>query len=103
MKAEPETRIVKGVDVKFSIDNLRQMPNSISEWDGVRNFEARNIMRDQMKIGDKILFYHSNCKAPGVAGVATIVREGYPDYTAFDPDHPYFDTKSNKEEPKWYM
>ncbi|KAJ1662698.1 hypothetical protein IW140_006195 [Coemansia sp. RSA 1813] len=103
MKAEPETRIVKGVDVKFSIDDLSRMDNKTSPWDGVRNYEARNILRDKMKLGDKVLFYHSNCKAPGVAGIASIVREGYPDHTAFDPDHPYYDPKSVKESPKWFM
>ncbi|KAJ2910843.1 hypothetical protein GGI21_000454 [Coemansia aciculifera] len=104
MKAEPESRIVKGKDVKFSIDDLRDMSESLSPWDGVRNFEARNIMRDQMKVGDKVLFYHSNCKTPGVAGTATIVREGYPDYTAFDVEHPYYDAKSTDPSmPKWYM
>ncbi|KAJ2758745.1 hypothetical protein IWQ57_006740, partial [Coemansia nantahalensis] len=103
MKAEPESRIVKGVDVKFSIDDLYAMKDSTSQWDGVRNFEARNIMRDQMKLGDKVLFYHSNCKTPGIAGVAAIVREGYPDYTAFDAAHPYYDPKSARDSPKWYM
>ncbi|KAJ2458319.1 hypothetical protein GGF42_002142 [Coemansia sp. RSA 2424] len=104
MKAEPESHIVKGKDVKFSIDDLRSMKESTSPWDGVRNFEARNIMRDQMKVGDKVLFYHSNCKTPGVAGTATIVREGYPDDTAFDVEHPYYDAKStDPSSPKWYM
>ncbi|KAJ1846703.1 Thymocyte nuclear protein 1, partial [Coemansia sp. RSA 2703] len=79
------------------------MKGSISPWDGVRNFEARNIMRDQMKLGDKVLFYHSNCKEPGIAGTATVVREGYPDHTAFDSMHPYYDPKSSKDSPKWYM
>ncbi|KAJ2720917.1 hypothetical protein GGI07_004313 [Coemansia sp. Benny D115] len=103
MKAEPESRIVKGIDVKFSIDDLRSMKNSTSQWDGVRNYEARNIMRDQMKVGDRVLFYHSNCKSPGIAGTATIARSAYPDYTAFDPNHPYYDPKSNKESPRWFM
>ncbi|KAJ2805107.1 hypothetical protein H4R21_001385 [Coemansia helicoidea] len=103
MKAEPESRIFKGVDVKFSIDDLYAMKDSTSQWDGVRNFEARNIMRDRMKLGDKVLFYHSNCKTPGIAGVAAIVREGYPDHTAFDAAHPYYDPKSVRDSPKWYM
>ncbi|KAI8819588.1 PUA-like domain-containing protein [Fimicolochytrium jonesii] len=101
IKAEPETRIENGVDVKFSIDDLRE--KKISQWDGVRNFEARNIMRDKMKIGDLCFFYHSNCKLPGIAGIAEVVREGYPDYTAFDPKHPYFDPKSDTDNPKWMM
>ncbi|ORX65720.1 DUF55-domain-containing protein [Linderina pennispora] len=103
MKAEPESRIVKGKDVKFSIDDLYEMKDSTSCWDGVRNYEARNIMRDKMKIGDKVLFYHSNCKTPGIAGTATVVREAYPDYTAFDPEHPYYDPKSKADVPKWFM
>ncbi|KAI8583116.1 hypothetical protein K450DRAFT_196314 [Umbelopsis ramanniana AG] len=83
MKAEPDSRVVKDKDVKFST----------SQWDGVRNFEARNMMRDRMKVGHK----------PGVAGIAEIVKEGYVDYTAFDPKHPYFDPKSEESNPKWYM
>ncbi|KAJ2779000.1 hypothetical protein H4R18_004274 [Coemansia javaensis] len=103
MKAEPESRIVKGVDVKFSIDDLREMEGATSHWDGVRNYEARNILRDKMQVGDQVLFYHSNCKAPGIAGLATVVRSGYPDHTAFDPAHPYFDPKSDCASPKWFM
>ncbi|GAB5587240.1 hypothetical protein Unana1_02140 [Umbelopsis nana] len=103
MKAEPDSRIVKDKDVKFSIDDLKAMPNSTSQWDGVRSFEARNIMRDRMKVGHQVLFYHSNCKQPGVAGIAEVVREGYVDYTAFDEKHPYFDPKSDESNPKWYM
>ncbi|RUP46279.1 PUA-like domain-containing protein [Jimgerdemannia flammicorona] len=93
MKAEPDSRIVKGKDVKFRT----------SQWDGVRNFEARNIMRDRMKTGDKVLFYHSNCKEPGIAGIAEIAREGYPDYTALDESHPYYDPNSKEDNPKWFM
>ncbi|RKP40105.1 PUA-like domain-containing protein, partial [Dimargaris cristalligena] len=104
MKAEPESRFVKGVDVKFSIDDLDNMPNKISSWDGVRNYEARNILRDKMKVGDLALFYHSSCKIPGIAGVVKVVREGYPDHTACDPEHPYFDAKVKAKDPaKWYM
>ncbi|KAI9227739.1 MAG: PUA-like domain-containing protein [Piptocephalis tieghemiana] len=82
IKAEPESRIEKGKDVKFSIDDLKDMPNSTSCWDGVRNYEARNIMRDQMKLGDLLLYYHSNCKVPGIVGIAKVVKEGYPDCKA---------------------
>ncbi|CAB4410995.1 unnamed protein product [Rhizophagus irregularis] len=103
MKAEPNSRIVKGKDVKFSIDDLADMPDGVSQWDGVRNYEARNIMRDKMKVKDKVLFYHSNCKTPGLAGLAEIVKEAYPDYTAFDESHPYYDPKSNKDNPRWFM
>ncbi|KAJ1744045.1 hypothetical protein LPJ68_000430 [Coemansia sp. RSA 1086] len=103
MKSEPETRMVKGKDVSFGVTDLQAMGNSTSQWDGVRNYRARNYMRDEMKLGDKVFFYHSNCKFPGIAGIATVVREGYPDYTAFDPEHPYYDPKSSKESPKWFM
>jgi len=71
-------------------------------WEGVRNAEARNLMRE-MKVGDRVLFYHSNCKNPGIAGFAEVSKEAYPDYTAWDASHPYYDTKSDKENPKWYM
>lgn len=101
MKAEPESRLVKGIDVKFSIDDLKAMKSS--PWDGVRNPEARNNMKS-MKVGDLAFFYHSNCKTPGIVGIARIVKKAYPDHTAFDPKHPYFDAKSvDKENPKWYM
>ncbi|KAI9203956.1 thymocyte nuclear protein 1-like protein [Polychytrium aggregatum] len=101
MKAEPETRLEKGVDVKFGIEDLKAKGRS--HWDGVRNYEARNIMRDKMKIGDLCFFYHSNCKMPGIAGVCRVVSEAYADFTAFDPNHPYFDPKSQKDNPRWFM
>ncbi|KAK9716983.1 hypothetical protein K7432_006507 [Basidiobolus ranarum] len=103
MKAEPNSRLVKGVDVKFSIDDLQACPNQTSSWEGVRNYEARNLLRDQIKPGDHVLFYHSNCKPPGISGLATIVKGGYVDHTAFDPKHPYYDPKSDIQKPKWYM
>ncbi|KAJ2496064.1 hypothetical protein GGH96_006080, partial [Coemansia sp. RSA 1972] len=103
MKSEPESRIVKGRDVKFSIDDLQAMPDATSQWDGVRNYKARNYLRDDIKRGDKVLFYHSNCKVPGIAGLATVTKEGYPDYTAFDAEHPYYDPKSSTDAPKWFM
>ncbi|KAJ3213422.1 Thymocyte nuclear protein 1 [Dinochytrium kinnereticum] len=101
MKAEPETRIVNGVDVKFSIDDLAI--KGTSSWDGVRNYEARNIMKDQMKKGDLVLFYHSNCKIPGIAGICKVAKEAYADHTAFDKSHPYYDEKSEPESPRWFM
>ncbi|KZT53670.1 DUF55-domain-containing protein, partial [Calocera cornea HHB12733] len=102
MKAEPDTRVVKGKDVKFSVDDFERI--KISPWDGVRNPEASRFMRERMKIGDKVLFYHSNTKVPGLTTVK-VCKEGYPDYTAWDPSvsHPYFDEKTDKEKPKWYM
>ncbi len=74
-----------------------------THWDGVRNYQARNMMRDEMKLGDLVFFYHSNFKPPHVAGVARIFREGYPDFTAQDPDSKYFDEKATPENPRWMM
>lgn len=94
MKSEPET---------FGIDDLYARPQQTEHWDGVRNYQARNMMRDEMKIGDQILFYHSNCDEPGIVGIAEVVRESYPDFTAFDPDDKHFDPKSNPDKPTWFM
>ncbi|OJK03916.1 hypothetical protein ASPACDRAFT_75436 [Aspergillus aculeatus ATCC 16872] len=99
MKAEPESRMEKGVDVKFSIDDLRERTEP-EAWDGVRNPSAQRHMR-AMKKGDQAFFYHSNCKVPGVAGVMEIVEEHFVDESAFDPAHPYYDAKSKREKPKW--
>ncbi|QGA20289.1 hypothetical protein EYB26_007991 [Talaromyces marneffei] len=99
MKAEPESRIVKGVDVKFSIDDLRATREP-EPWDGVRNSVARNNMR-AMKQGDYAFFYHSSCKVPGIVGQMEIVKEHSVDESAFDPAHPYYDEKSSRENPKW--
>ncbi|CDO73841.1 hypothetical protein BN946_scf185015.g170 [Trametes cinnabarina] len=100
MKAEPDSRIVKGKDVKFSVDDFESVKTT--PWEGVRNAEARNLMKE-MKVGDKVLFYHSNCKNPGIAAFAEVSKEAYPDYTAWDSSHPYYDPKTDKENPKWYM
>ncbi|KAF8180156.1 DUF55-domain-containing protein [Pholiota molesta] len=100
LKAEPDSRVVKGKDVKFSVDDFQTI--GTSPWEGVRNYEARNLMKE-MKEGDKALFYHSNCKVPGVAAFAKVSKEAYPDYTAWDASHPYYDPKSNSEAPKWFM
>jgi predicted RNA-binding protein with PUA-like domain len=94
MKSEPET---------FSIDDLRSSPKKTTHWDGVRNFQARNFMRDAMQRGDEAFFYHSNCEQPGIAGVVTIVKTGYPDHTAFDPNDNHYDAESDREAPRWYM
>lgn len=74
-----------------------------THWDGVRNYQARNIMRDSMKMGDLVLFYHSNCKPPHIAGIARICKESYPDFTSWDPKSKYFDPKSSEENPRWFM
>ncbi|CAE1238251.1 Uncharacterized protein C21.03c,Thymocyte nuclear protein 1 [Acanthosepion pharaonis] len=103
MKSEPESRFENGVDMKFSIEDLQKCSNQTDCWDGVRNYQARNFMRDQMKVGNKIFFYHSNCKVPGIAGICQIVKEGYPDHTAFDKKDPHYDKLSDPKNPRWYM
>ncbi|KAL9941093.1 hypothetical protein V8E36_000581 [Tilletia maclaganii] len=97
MKAEPDSRMEKGIDVAFSVDHFEKVKTTT--WDGVRNPEARTIMKEKMKLGDQVLFYHSNC----VAALAEITKEGYPDHTAWDPKHPYFDPKTDPQNPKWFM
>ena len=94
MKSEPDV---------FGIEDLMKRPGKTEPWDGVRNYQARNMMRDDMKQGDLAFFYHSNCKQPGIAGIMKIVREGYPDHTAFDAKEKYFDPKSDPQNPRWYM
>jgi predicted RNA-binding protein with PUA-like domain len=94
MKSEPNA---------FGIDDLKNMPDQTEHWDGVRNYQARNMMRDQMKIGDQVFFYHSNCEVPGIVGIMEVVCEGYPDHTAFDPQGKYFDPKSDPQNPRWIM
>ena len=94
MKSEPSV---------FGIDHLMQCVDQTEPWDGVRNYQARNMMRDAMKPGDQAFFYHSNCDVPGIAGVMEIVSEGYPDFTAFDPQHRYFDPKSDPDKPRWFL
>ena len=94
MKSEPSA---------FSIDDLKTMPEQTEHWDGVRNFQACSMMRDQMKVGDCAFFYHSNCPVPGIVGLMEVVGEGYPDHTAFDPNSKYFDEKSNPGRPRWFM
>ncbi|KAN0126885.1 DUF55 domain containing protein [Russula decolorans] len=100
MKAEPNSRIVKGKDVKFSVDDFEAAMTT--PWEGVRNPEARNLMKE-MQVGDKVLFYHSSCNVPGIAGFAEVIKEAYPDYTAWDPEHPYYYPKSDEINPKWFM
>ena len=94
MKSEPDV---------FSIDDLAAAPDGTDHWDGVRNYQARNMMRDQMQRGDQVFFYHSNTKVPGIVGIAEVAREGYPDHTAFDPSDPHYDPKSDPDNPRWYM
>ena len=93
MKSEPSD---------CSIDDLAVMPNQSVAWYGVRNYQARNFMRDQMKVGDKVFFYHSNCAEPGIAGLAEVGRLAYPDQTQFDPKNKYFDPKATPDTPRWF-
>ncbi|KAK3312903.1 PUA-like domain-containing protein [Apodospora peruviana] len=99
LKAEPETRLENGVDVRFSIDDLAAKKEP-EPWDGIRNYVARNNLR-AMKKGDLAFFYHSNCKEPGIVGTMEIVAEHSPDLSAHDPKAPYYDAKSSPSDPKW--
>ena len=94
MKSEPE---------EASIDHLAAAPGQTLPWTGVRNYQARNFMRDTMRIGDDVLFYHSSCAEPGIAGLAQVCSAPYPDPTQFDPGSPYFDPRSKPEAPRWQL
>lgn len=95
--------LFKSEPASFSIEDLRNRPGMTEQWDGVRNYQARNYLRDAVKPGDLVLFYHSNIPQPAVVGIAEVVRGGYPDYTAFDPGSAHFDPKSSPAAPIWYM
>ncbi|MEG3768519.1 EVE domain-containing protein [Alteromonas sp. 14N.309.X.WAT.G.H12] len=92
-KSEPNT---------FGIDDLASRPNQTEPWDGVRNYQARNFLRDKVKLNDKVFIYHSSCKLVGIAGVATVTQEAYADPTQFNPDSHYYDPKSSVENPRWF-
>ena len=92
MKSEPDV---------YGIDDLKR--DKVEPWDGIRNYQVRNMFRDQMKVGDLAFFYHSNCKPPAVVGIMTIASEAYPDHTQFDPKSRYYDAKSDKENPRWLL
>jgi predicted RNA-binding protein with PUA-like domain len=94
MKSEPD---------EFSIDDLVRAPKKTTPWFGVRNYQARNFMRDAMRVGDGVLFYHSSCAVPGIAGFAQVASGPYPDETQFDPKSPYFDAKATRENPRWLL
>jgi len=92
MKTEPDT---------FSIDDLKRKKREA--WDGVRNYQARNFMRDDMRVGDGVFFYHSNCAEPGIAGLAEVATDAYPDPSQFDPKSKYFDPGSSRDNPRWML
>lgn len=94
MKTEPDV---------FSFDDLKRRPNKTEPWNGVRNYQARNFMRDGMRVGDLVLFYHSNAKPPGVAGLAEIASKAYPDETQWDAKSEYYDSKSTRDNPRWFL
>ena len=93
MKSEPDT---------FGIEHLKNRPQQTEPWDGVRNYQARNMMRDEMAVGDKAFFYHSNCAEPGIVGIVQIIKAGYPDITALDPESKYYDPKASIDNPRWF-
>jgi predicted RNA-binding protein with PUA-like domain len=94
LKSEPDS---------FSIDALKLAPRQTTAWDGVRNFQARNMLRDSIKKGDQAFFYHSSCDVPGIAGIVGIVKDGYPDETAFDAKHHHYDADSKPDAPRWFV
>ena len=94
MKSEPD---------EFSIDDLVKAPKKTTSWFGVRNYQARNFMRDHMRVGDGVLFYHSSCPEPGIAGIAEVASAPYPDATQFDPRSEYYDAASKREAPRWTL
>lgn len=86
----------------FGIDHLASRPNQTEPWDGVRNYQARNFLRDDVKVGDQVFFYHSSCKEVGIAGIAEVVKAAYPDVSQFNPESKYYDPKATSEKPRWF-
>lgn len=103
MKRTAKYWLVKTEPESFSIDDLAASPDQTTFWSGVRNYQARNFMRDEMKLGDRVLFYHSNSDPNCIVGVAKVVREGYPDHTAWDKRNDHYDPKASAENPIWQM
>jgi len=99
----PNYWLMKSEPGEFSIDDLMAQRPKTEPWDGVRNYQARNMMRDEMKPGDKAFFYHSACEEPGIVGIMKIAGKAYPDPTAFDPEDKHFDPKSDQENPRWFL
>lgn len=102
-KGERRFWLVKSEPEVFSFDDLLRLRNRTTHWDGVRNYTARTFLRDGMKRGDEVLFYHSNADPPAIVGLCEVVREGYPDHTAFDPNDPHHDPASDPDDPRWFM
>ena len=95
--------LIKSEPGTFSVDDLAKSPKKTTHWDGVRNFQARNFLRDGMERGDLAFFYHSSCEVPAIVGVVKVVKPGYPDHTAFDRKDPHYDAGSDAKNPRWYM
>ncbi len=93
--------LLKSEPSEYGIDDLKR--ERVDHWDGIRNYQARNMIRDEMKKGDLAFFYHSNCVEPGIVGIMKIVRDAYPDHTAFSPQEKYYDPKSDPDKPRWFM
>src|SRR6266581_4502497 len=100
--SSPRYWLMKTEPLSFSFEDLMKAKNSTNHWDGVRNYQARNYMRE-MRVGDRVLFHHSNYDPPGVVGLAEVVREAYPDHTKFDPGNIHYDPKATREKPIWDM
>lgn len=86
----------------YSIDHLAAEKKQTTRWDGIRNYQARNFLRDRVAVGDQVFFYHSQCKTPGIVGVAEVVKTAYPDPAQFNPEHDYYDPKASSDNPRWY-
>lgn len=95
--------LLKTEPLVYGLDQLRAAPRQTTSWDGVRNYQARNLLRDELKKGDEAFLYHSSCAEPGIVGIVRVVRAGYPDHTALDPAHDHHDPASTAENPRWYM
>ena len=95
--------LFKSEPAAFSVETLAKAPKQTAAWDGVRNYQARNMLRDSIKKGDLAFFYYSSCAVPGIAGIMSIARDGYPDATAFDPKDDHYDPDSKKDAPSWYV
>ncbi len=93
--------LMKTEPTSFGIDALARAPRQTTGWDGIRNYQVRNMLRDDFEVGDQAFLYHSSCKVPGIYGIVTVTRTAYPDPTAFDPTHHHFDDKSNPDDPRW--